>query len=207
VGHEATDPSATDGPDPDEPAADPDQRREAEFRAFFERNFVVVSSFVLRRATDLALDVEDVVAETFVVAWRQAELPEPSGERVWLYSVARRVIWRHRRAAARRLRLTRLLSAERARTSDESSGSTDADRVRDAVAHLRPRDREALRLVLWEELTHEEAAAVLGCSVNALAVRLHRARRRLRELDTIRPLLGREDAPNSERDSASDDDA
>jgi RNA polymerase sigma-70 factor (ECF subfamily) len=35
--------------------------------------------------------------------------------------------------------------------------------------------------VLWEELSHAEAAEVLGCSVNAVGVRLHRAKARLRD--------------------------
>ena len=34
-------------------------------------------------------------------------------------------------------------------------------------------------MVTWDELSNEEAAEVLGCSKNALAIRLHRARRRL----------------------------
>jgi RNA polymerase sigma-70 factor (ECF subfamily) len=51
--------------------------------------------------------------------------------------------------------------------------------VRDAIERLRPVDREVLELVMWEGLTHAEAAQVLGCSTNAVAVRLHKARKRL----------------------------
>ncbi|WP_223874644.1 sigma-70 region 4 domain-containing protein [Salinispora fenicalii] len=41
-------------------------------------------------------------------------------------------------------------------------------------------DREVLRLVAWERLTAAEAAVVLGCSRATFAMRLLRARRRLR---------------------------
>jgi RNA polymerase sigma-70 factor (ECF subfamily) len=50
-----------------------------------------------------------------------------------------------------------------------------------ALASLKPRDREALQLVLWDELSHAEAAAVLGCTVNAFELRYRRARNRVRD--------------------------
>jgi RNA polymerase sigma-70 factor (ECF subfamily) len=49
-----------------------------------------------------------------------------------------------------------------------------------ALDRLSVREREALQLVLWEELSHAEAAQVLGCSANAVAIRVHRAKTRLR---------------------------
>jgi RNA polymerase sigma factor (sigma-70 family) len=57
---------------------------------------------------------------------------------------------------------------------------TVRDRLAAAIARLRPAEREALTLVLWDELSHAEAAEVLGCSVNAVAIRVHRAKARLR---------------------------
>jgi RNA polymerase sigma-70 factor (ECF subfamily) len=50
-----------------------------------------------------------------------------------------------------------------------------------ALASLKPKDREALQLVLWDELSHAEAAAVLGCTVNAFELRYRRARNRVRD--------------------------
>jgi RNA polymerase sigma-70 factor (ECF subfamily) len=41
-------------------------------------------------------------------------------------------------------------------------------------------DRELLTLIAWDGLTPTEAAQALGCSRATLAVRLHRARARLR---------------------------
>ena len=62
-------------------------------------------------------------------------------------------------------------------------------RVQAALDALRERDRELLRLAVWEQLDTADGAATLGCSVAAYKVRLHRARRRL-EL-----LLAASDAP------------
>jgi predicted DNA-binding protein (UPF0251 family) len=55
-----------------------------------------------------------------------------------------------------------------------------SDRVVAALDRLSAREREALLLVLWEELSHADAAQVLGCSANAVAIRVHRAKTRLR---------------------------
>lgn len=56
-----------------------------------------------------------------------------------------------------------------------------AERVQMVLARLRPADAELLQLATWEQLSHTEIAAVLDCSVNAVAIRLHRARQRLGE--------------------------
>jgi RNA polymerase sigma-70 factor (ECF subfamily) len=50
----------------------------------------------------------------------------------------------------------------------------------EAMGKLREGDREVLLLVGWDGLTSEEASMVLGISVGAVRVRLHRARKRLR---------------------------
>ncbi len=48
-----------------------------------------------------------------------------------------------------------------------------------AAARLRPKDQEVLQLVMWEELSHEEIATVLGSNVDAVKQRFHGAKRRL----------------------------
>ena len=52
--------------------------------------------------------------------------------------------------------------------------------VLDALEHLRPDDREVVRLVMWEDLPHAAVGEVLGCSDRAVTMRLHRAVGRLR---------------------------
>jgi RNA polymerase sigma factor (sigma-70 family) len=58
----------------------------------------------------------------------------------------------------------------------------DVRAVVDVILMLPERDREVLLLAAWERLSTAEIASVLGCSENAAALRLHRARRRLVEL-------------------------
>ena len=54
--------------------------------------------------------------------------------------------------------------------------------VVEALHRLSDADQEVLRLSAWEDLTGADIAAVLNCSNSAAAVRLHRARQRLRML-------------------------
>jgi RNA polymerase sigma-70 factor (ECF subfamily) len=63
-------------------------------------------------------------------------------------------------------------------------GLSDDHGLHEALARLPERDRELLMLVCWEGLDHAAVASVMGMSRANVAVRLHRARRRLaRELE------------------------
>lgn len=151
--------------------------REAEVRmeVLFRSHYRDVEAYVRRRADpDL---VEDVVAETFFVAWRRLdELPDEA--RPWLLGVARRTLATQRRTGARRRSLvTKLMAVEAAEPSEQQSDLG----VADALAGLSEKDREAITLVAWEGLSPNEAAVVVGQSAVAFRVRLHRAKRRLRE--------------------------
>lgn len=56
---------------------------------------------------------------------------------------------------------------------------TDGDEVLEAaLARLPARDREAVELAAWEELTLHQIARVMGCSHHALRARLTKANRR-----------------------------
>jgi RNA polymerase sigma factor (sigma-70 family) len=48
------------------------------------------------------------------------------------------------------------------------------------VEQLDTQEREMLQLAYWERLSHRDIAHVLGCSENAVDLRLRRIRRELR---------------------------
>ena len=128
----------------------------------------------------LPADVEDVVAETFVVAWRRLdEVPEFGLP--WLLGVARHVSANCRRSHRRRDALADRVGAEPAAEPVWPVSEPD-DAVTAALHQLSDADRELLTLIAWDELSHEEAAQALGCTRGALKVRLHRARRRFAAL-------------------------
>jgi RNA polymerase sigma factor (sigma-70 family) len=156
-------------------------QRELRFRSLYLKHYRSVWAYAVRRLQNQA-DASDVVADVFTTAWRRLpEIPEPPGDLLWLYGVARRVVAGKRRGALRMRSLIARLQAEPAAAAPDACDQA-ADVVLDALSRLRPAEREAVTLVHWEQLSHAEAAQVLGCSENAVAIRLHRARRRLRRL-------------------------
>jgi RNA polymerase sigma factor (sigma-70 family) len=150
---------------------------EERFRILFEEHYHRVLGYALRR-TDRREDAEDVVAETFTIAWRRlAEIPSGEGTRAWLYGVARRVLANQRRGSLRRVRLIERLKEMPAAGRTEVD-LEHAETIADSFDGLREQDREVLALLCWEELTPAEIAVALGCSPGAARKRVHRARAR-----------------------------
>lgn len=151
-----------------------------EFTALFDGHYATVLAYGLRRVDpDTA---RDVAAETFLVAWRQLH-SSPDSPRPWLLAVARRVLANELRRRGRQDRLTDRLgqAAVDARAPVQVDPAVLADdAVSTAMGTLSHADQELLQLIGWEQLDQRAAAQVLDCSVPALRVRLHRARRRLR---------------------------
>lgn len=164
-------------------------------QAAFEVLFRAESARVLAYArTRVGADAaEDVLAETFAVAWRRWDGVPFDEPRAWLLAVARRVIANHHRTARRRPGVSldaltptgadALLAASVA--ADHSPLQDFVVRRQDlfrAMDRLRPGDREVLLLATWFDLDSVGLGEVLGCTRPAATVRLHRARRRLRAL-------------------------
>lgn len=161
--------------------ADPDRAR---FDQLYEAHFAEVFTYVARRRR--RYDVPDLVAEVFARAWQRIDVVPPAPEdRLWLYGVARRVLSQDERATVRRHALVNRLAQNRSTWTERSVGERSdvpdaAAQLRTLIEHLKPIDREVVRLVAWESLSHAEAAQVLGCSANAVAIRWHRSITRLR---------------------------
>lgn len=164
------------------PQQDPDDvTRAGAFEPLFREHYRPVLAYVRRRAA--SEDVDDVVADTFLVAWRRIERVPRDSPLPWLLAVARKTIATQRRGAARRDALhSRLQSSIGGEAESSSLGEPSTGAVAAALARLGPKDREALTLIGWDGLRPRDAAAVMGEVPSAFYVRLHRAKRRLRRL-------------------------
>lgn len=161
--------------------------REERFEGLFRENYPFVRAYALRRTSGDA--AQDVVAETFLVAWRRLD-DVPADALPWLYGVARRVLANQRRSADRGAALAERLAggAPRGPGVDPGDSAGDAELLRLALSRLSEPSREALMLVAWHGLSGVRAARAAGCSRAAFAVRLHRARARLTaELAALQP--------------------
>ncbi|HEX9063978.1 MAG TPA: sigma-70 family RNA polymerase sigma factor [Streptosporangiaceae bacterium] len=151
-------------------------------RARFEHLYAATCGpllgYALRRTAN-SDDAADVVAETFLTAWRRLDdVPAGDQARLWLYGVARNVLANYRRGERRRYELSDRLRCDLAAGYRDPEYTGDLARLRRAFTGLAEADRELLALVAWEGLDHSELAVVLGCSRNAVRIRLHRARSR-----------------------------
>lgn len=167
---------------------------ERRFSRLYHASNAEILAYALRRASSPE-DAADVVADTFLVAWRRlAEVPDGAAARLWLYGVARRILANQRRGEMRRERLAEEIRAELRRRLDDLHYDQGAERVTTmgALARLEEKDREVLLLAGWEELEPREIAVVLGISAISARSRLHRARRRLRGVLTTQEATGEE---------------
>jgi RNA polymerase sigma factor (sigma-70 family) len=149
--------------------------REERFRAIFDAALPALTSYARRRVP--VDEVDDLVADVLLVAWRRLDDVPSDSPLPWLYGVARNVQSNRARGERRRYRLVEAVAAQPPRTPDLDGGDTPITR---AFAALPARDREVLALAAWEGLGAAEIATVLGCTSNAAALRLCRARNRLR---------------------------
>ena len=154
------------------------------FRTIYDATYRSVLAYALRRTPNEA-SADDVVADTFLVAWRR--LPDvPTGDETlpWLYAVARRVLANRRRSDVRQGDLIQRIGNEPgASAHDVEHAAMVSESERETIAALRmldADDQELLCLVAWEELSHRQIAGMLDCSENAVAIRVHRARTKLR---------------------------
>lgn len=157
---------------------------EERFAALFTTTHHALLAYAVRRVADPA-DAADVVAETYLIAWRRLDdVPADDQARPWLFGVARRVLANYYRGERRRHAL-----ADRLRDAlNEIAPAHPADLsdITVALERLGDDDRELLRLVAWEDLARDEIAVALGVSRATVRVRLHRARQRLvRQLATL----------------------
>ena len=152
------------------------------FEALYEQHYPAVLRYAARRVGAEA--ARDIAAETFTIAWRRLD-QVPAGQSLpWLYTTARNCVANELRRRERRERLDSRMRTEATRgpaVASREPAEQAADRlaVLAALATLRPKDQEALRLIEWEHLDITAAAAVMGCSAGTFRVWLHRARRRL----------------------------
>ena len=163
---------------------DPDR-----FAEVFNRHYETIRRFAQRR---LGMDVgEELAAQTFESAFRSRGRFDDRyrSARPWLFGIATNLINNERRAERTRLRALGRTPVEphvSASPFDAVDARFDASRLAGplglALAELDPRERDVVLLMAWGELDYAEIGIALGIPIGTFRSRMHRARRRLREL-------------------------
>ena len=155
---------------------------EVRFRRLYDEHHRAVLSYFMRR-TDRD-DAYEATEDVYLIAWRKLDqVPDGEKARAWLYAVARRVLANRVRKAKRFTRLVDRAAREPAQPDPGPEPlvvrGAEYEAIAGAMAQLSARDREVLRLAVWDELPHADIGELLGCSPGAVDVRVHRATRRL----------------------------
>jgi RNA polymerase sigma-70 factor (ECF subfamily) len=151
------------------------------FAALYDHYVERIYAYAQRETRDTAI-AQDIVSATFEKALKNLPRYEWRGTSfgAWLYKIARSEIAQHYRKQNRFLPLVgRFLSPQQVEATVQRWQQYDEIQI--ALSRLSKRDQEILRLSYYEELSHEEIGEVLDCSSRNVAVRLHRALKRLRK--------------------------
>jgi RNA polymerase sigma-70 factor (ECF subfamily) len=164
----------------------------AQFDAWLAEHLMILYKVAYRLIGD-AHEAEDVVQETFRSAWAsRARYDGSHSERAWLLTILRRRAADHWRRQERRQPVASADLPHPATRPDDPFQDELSGTMQHALDRL-PRDlRETLLLVVVGELTHQEAAELLGIPLGTVLSRVSRARCRLREyLVEARPAAAR----------------
>ena len=148
-----------------------------------ERHAPALARFVASKGT--REDVDEVVQDTFVRAFNSLDsFRGESSLRTWLFTIARRLLLDRRRSERRRPAGVEIQEGDVA-TEYDALDSVLADetqsRLREALDHLSPTQREVFALRVGEGLSYKEIAEAVGTTEGAARVHYHNAMRAVKE--------------------------
>ena len=132
---------------------------------------------------------EEIAQETFLRAWHKLESYDSSRAQfsTWLFTIARNLTLNEFERSANKLEVAsdEMLQdyvCKRNLPAEELSQKQQVQLLLAALRKLPLIDRSALALAYFQELDQATIADIEGCTVNAIKVRLHRAKQKLRQL-------------------------
>jgi len=132
-------------------------------------------------------DAEDVVQDVFVDIWKNAQRFDESlaSETTFIAMIARRRIIDRVRYASRRVTadsLEDVVTEPSVRTDRSMQLSVEANEAAEAVAALRPEQRQVLQLAIVHGLSHQEIADATGMPLGTVKTHARRGLLAAREI-------------------------
>ena len=152
-----------------------------DFQALYEQYAPQVRRFALFLGGDPAL-ADDITSETFVRVWTARVPIRQETVKAYLFTIARNL---YLDSARRSNRFTTLDERTPDRKIDQHKHAEDRSElslVLRLIQQLPELDRAALLMRAQDQMSYEEISQILGLSVSAVKVRVHRARAKLMQL-------------------------
>ena len=125
------------------------------------------------------LEAEDITSETFIRAWARHSAIRTETLRAYLFAIARNVFLEERRKRRREVALHEGHPDPAPEPDEIAASRMELQRVRVVLRTLPEVDRAAFVLRVQYELPYAEVARVLGLTLSAAKVKVHRVRRKL----------------------------
>jgi RNA polymerase sigma-70 factor, ECF subfamily len=152
----------------------------AAFEALIARHQRMIHSLTFRMTGSME-EAEDLAQETFIHAFRHLNAFRGDAKfSSWLYRIAINLCLNWKKKSARHEQFLGAWSQEQ---SDEPShDNRQIEQVQEALLKLKPKQRAAIILTIYDGLSHAEAAKVLGCSETTVSWRIFAAKRKLKKM-------------------------
>ncbi len=182
--------------------------------ALYTKYYQRIEAYVASRIGSVK-DAEDIAQDVFLELWRpRASRDVRQSAEAYLFGIARNAVGQYRRNMRKRPRVVPIRSVgeiaegpdikENQSLSREIPAREREESIKDAVARLLPKAREAVLLRFVEGLSTKEAAEKAGCSVDAFYRRLERAVKALQCMRAKNEVLARR--PDSRRETRGSED-
>ena len=149
--------------------------------SFYEKYSTDVFRFALY-LTGNRMDAEDIVSETFVRLWTSSGTIRTETVKGLLFTIARNCFLKGLQQSSKRAPLDEQMADPAPASDAVVEQRRQAAEVFKAMEDLPPADRAALVMRAIDDLPYSEIARVLGISVVAAKVKVHRARAALMNL-------------------------
>jgi RNA polymerase sigma-70 factor (ECF subfamily) len=124
-------------------------------------------------------DAEDITSEVFIRAWTHSSTIRTETLKAYLFTIARNIYLQQRRKANRQVELDPVHVDPTPEPDEVVETQLQLGKVRQILQSLPEVDRTAIVLRAQHELPYEEIARILGLSLTAAKVKVHRARKKL----------------------------
>jgi len=124
-------------------------------------------------------DAKDITSETFIRAWTRSSTIRTETLKAYLLTIARNIYLEWQRKHKHRVALEESLPDPAPGQDTRLESRLELQRLQRVFQTLPEIDRVAFLLRVQHELAYEEIARVLGISLAAAKVKVHRVRKRL----------------------------